>query len=181
MNKPRSSVLVGMILAAAAARLAPHAPNFTPIAAIALFGGAHFADKRLAFGVPLAALLLSDLVLGFYGGMAVVYGSFALIVGLGFWLRSRRTIWPIAGAALASSLLFFLVTNFGMWAAGSLYPRTLSGLGVCYAAAIPFFRNTLAGDLFFSAVMFGGFALAEKRFPSLREPVARWHTSPATR
>ena len=180
MNKPRSTVLSGMILAAAAARLVPHAPNFTPIAAIALFGGAHFADKRLAFGVPLAALLLSDLVLGFYHGMAVVYGSFALIVGLGLWLRSRRTIWPIAGAALVSSLLFFLVTNFGVWVAGSLYPQTLSGLGACYVAAIPFFRNTLGGDLFFSAVLFGGFALAEKRFHSLREPLAKWSASPAT-
>ena len=180
MNQPRSSVLIGMILAAAMARLVPHAPNFTPIAAIALFGGAHFADKRLAFGVPLAALLLSDLLLGFYHSMAVVYGSFGLIVGLGLWLRSRRTIWPIAGAALVSSLLFFLVTNFGVWAAGSLYPRSLSGFGACYIATIPFFRNTIAGDLFFSTVLFGGFALAEKRFTRLREPRAKWSASPAT-
>lgn len=170
MQNPRFTVLAGLILAAAASRLAPHPPNFSPVAALALFGGAHFADKRLAFGVPLVALLLGDLALGFYSGMAWVYGSFALIVCLGLRLRSRRTFQPIAVAALAGSLLFFAVTNFGVWAVGELYLRTLAGLVACYAAAIPFFQNTLAGDAFYAAVLFGGFALAEKRFPVLREP-----------
>ena len=170
MHQPRLIVLAGMILAAAAARLIPHAPNFTPIAAIALFGGAQFADKRLAFFVPLAAMLLSDLVLGFHSGMTFVYGSFALIVCLGLGLRSRRAPLSIAGAALTASLLFFAVTNFGVWAAGMWYPRTFAGLVACYAAAVPFLQNTLAGDLFFTAVLFGGFALAERQFPLLREP-----------
>jgi len=170
MNKPRFTLVAGMIVAAAAARLVPHAPNFSPLGATALFAGAHVADKRLAFVVPLAALLLSDLVLGFYSGQAVVYGAFALIVCLGFFLRGRCTPLRIASAALASSVLFFIVTNFAVWAAGVLYPRTLAGLGTCFAAAVPFFQNTLAGDLFYAAVLFGGFALAEKGFPALREP-----------
>ena len=156
-----------MIFAAAASRLCPHLPNFTPIAAMALFGGAHFADKRLAFGVPLLALLLSDAVQGFHSGLLSVYGSFVLIVVLGFGLRSNRAILPVAGTALAGSLLFFVITNFAVWAAGMLYPRTSAGLVECYVAALPFFRNTLTGDAFYTAVLFGGFALAQRRWPAL--------------
>ncbi len=156
-----------MLFAAAASRLCPHPPNFTPIAAMALFGGAYFADKRLALGIPLLALLLSDAVLGFHSGMVSVYGSFALIVALGFGLRSNRAVLPLAGTALAGSLSFFVITNFAVWAAGVLYPRTLAGLVECYMAAIPFFKNTLAGDAFYTTVLFGGFALAQKRWSIL--------------
>ncbi|HZP60305.1 MAG TPA: DUF6580 family putative transport protein [Opitutaceae bacterium] len=167
MIRPRFAVLTGMIFAAAAARLIPHPPNFTPIAALALFGGAHFADKRLAFAVPLAALLLSDAALGFYPGMPAVYVSFALVVVLGLGLRRRHAPLPIAGAALAGSVLFFLLTNFAVWSAGGLYPRTAAGVAECYIAAVPFFGHTVAGDLFFTAVLFGGFALMQKRWPVL--------------
>ena len=170
MLKPRLMVLIAMVLAAAASRLIPHPPNLTSVTAVALFGGAYLSDKRLAFLVPLAALLLSDLILGFYSHMEVVYLSFALIVCIGLWLQKRRSAFHIAGAALASSVLFFLLTNFGVWAFESLYPKTMAGLIACYVAAIPFFQNTLQGDLFFTAVLFGGFALLERRFPTLREP-----------
>ncbi|PYJ98570.1 MAG: hypothetical protein DME23_11745 [Verrucomicrobia bacterium] len=169
MNRPRFVMLAGMILAAAASRLIPHPPNFTPIAAIALFGGATFADKRAAFLVPLAGLFLSDLVLGFFALTPVVYGSFAMIVCLGFWIRRRRTAGRIAGAAVAGAILFFAITNFGVWAIDHLYPRTFAGLADCYLAAIPFFRNTLLSGLFYSALLFGGIATAENRFGSLRE------------
>ena len=172
MDKPRFTTLAGLIFLAAAARVIPHPPNFTPVAAMALFGGASFSDKRLAFGLPLAALLLSDAVLGFYPGMIWVYGSFALIACLGRQLQSRHRLLPIAGMALAGSVLFFALTNFGVWISDGLYPRTPGGLAACYVAAIPFFRNTLAGDLVYVAMLFGGFALAEKQFPTLREPAA---------
>jgi hypothetical protein len=172
MDKPRFTTLAGMILMAAASRLIPHPPNFTPVAAMALFGGAYVSDRRLAFGLPLAALLLSDAVLGFYHGMIWVYGSFALMVCLGLQLRSRRQWLPIAVAAVASSVLFFILTNFGAWVSDGLYPRTFGGLGACYVAAIPFFQNTIAGDLIYTALLFGGFALAEKKFPALREMAA---------
>ena len=172
MEKPRFTTLAGMIFFAAASRLIPHPPNFTPIAAMALFGGAYISDKRLAFGLPLAALFLSDAVLGFYRDMIWVYGSFALIVCLGVQLQSRRRLLPIAGAALAGSVLFFVITNFGFIISDDLYPRTLEGLAAGYVAAIPFFQNTLAGDLVYTALLFGGFAFAEKKFPALREPTA---------
>jgi hypothetical protein len=169
-------LVTGMIFAAAALRLLPHPPNMTSIAAIALFGGAMFADRRLAFIVPLGALFLSDLVLGFHDQMALVYGCFALIVCIGLWLQQHRSMPAIAGAALAGSILFFAVTNFGVWAFDAMYPRTLTGLIACYTAALPFFRNTLEGDLLYTLVLFGGFALLEWRFRVLRaaspEPLA---------
>ena len=170
MIKPRLLALISIVLAAAATRLIPHPPNMTSIAAVALFGGAYFQDRRLAFAVPLAALFLSDLVLGLYAGMAVIYVSFALIVGVGLWLKTRRQPALIAGAALVSAVLFFVLTNFGVWAFGHLYPKTWAGLTACYVAALPFFRNGLEGDLFYTLLLFGGFAVLERRFAGLREP-----------
>src|SRR5258708_19172125 len=120
MNKPRFAVLVTVILAAAASRLIPHPPNFTPIAAIALFGGAQFSSKRAAFLVPLVALFLSDLVFGFYPITPVVYASFAATVCIGFWVR-RGSARDIALWTVVSAILFFLVTNFGVWALDHLY------------------------------------------------------------
>ena len=166
----RAKVLGGMVFAAALSRLLPHPPNAAPIAAMALFGGARFPDKRSAFLVPLAAMLASDLLIGVYGMMPVVYLAFALIVCAGFSLRESRGAGKIAAAALASSALFFLVTNFGTWAFEGIYPRTLAGLQACYVAAVPFFRNTLLGDAAYTAALFGGLALIERGFPSIREP-----------
>ena len=169
MLKPRFLVLAFMILAAAASRLIPHPPNMTSLTAVALFGGAYLSDRRLAFLVPLTALFVSDLVLGFYHHMEVVYLSFALIVAIGLWLQKHRTALPIAGAALVSSVLFFVLTNFGVWLFDAFYPKTVEGLIACYVAAIPFFQNTLIGDLFHTAVLFGGFAISERLLPALRD------------
>jgi len=169
----RILTLLTAILAAAALRLVPHPPNFTPIGAMALFSGAYLGRRgAVALVAPLGALFLSDLVLGFYRGMPTVYFSVALIVIIG-WLALRR-VSPIrvGGAAIASSVLFFVLTNFGMWLSSGFYPRTLAGLEACYIAAIPFFQNTVAGDLFYAAILFGGFALLERTVPALRSQPA---------
>lgn len=163
--KPRLTLIVAMIFGAAALRLVPHPANFDAIGALALFGGAHLSDRRSAFLIPLAALFLSDALIGFHAQMPLVYGVFALMVWSGMSLRERRTPLPVAGMAVAASILFFVVTNFGVWAFDGLYPMTFQGLVTCYVAAIPFFANTLAGNLFYSAVLFGGFALAERKLP----------------
>ena len=168
-NNVRLAVLVAAIVAAAAMRLVPHPPNFAPIGAMALFSGAYVGRRGLAFVAPLGALLLSDAVIGFYSGMQFTYLSVALIVLLGWAVRSRITPLRVGAAALASSVLFFLVSNFGTWLSSGMYPHTLSGLAACYVAAIPFFQNTVAGDLAYSALLFGGFALLEGAVPSLRE------------
>jgi hypothetical protein len=169
MPKIRLVAVISIIVGAAASRLIPHPPNMASIAAVALFGGAYLSRKWLAFAVPLAALFLSDWILGFYSHMEIVYGSFALVVCIGLLLRRRRTPFSIAGAALASSILFFLITNFGVWFFGSLYPKNAAGLLACYVAAIPFFQNTIIGDALYTTVLFGGFALAEKQWPSLQD------------
>ena len=185
MNKTRFLVLAGLILAAAMSRLAPHPANFAPIAAMALFGGACFRDKSWGFAVPLTAMILSDLAIDLHWinlpwrtyptdnallwGKVFVYGAFALSVCLGFWLKNRRTLVPIAVATLAGSLVFFLLTNFGAWVFDPQYAKTFSGLMQCYEAGLPFWRHSLSGDAFYAAVLFGGLALAERWVPALQE------------
>lgn len=169
-NRTRLIVLLLAIAAAALLRLVPHPPNFTPIGAMALFSGAMLGRRWLAFAAPLCALILSDLVLGFYPGIAFVYAATALAVVVGWALTARRLPTGVIGAALASALLFFVVTNLGMWLFSGFYPVTLAGLSACFVAAIPFFQSSLAGDLVFCGLLFGGWALAERSFPLLREP-----------
>jgi hypothetical protein len=140
---------------------------------MALFGGVYLGKRALAFAAPFGALLLSDAIIGFHSGMPWVYGSVALIVLIGWLVASRITPLRIAGAAVLSSFLFFIVTNFGTWLSSGMYPQTLAGLAACYVAGIPFFQNTLAGDLFFTALLFGGFSLLEARVPLLRAPELR--------
>ena len=164
----RFGVLVLIVCLAAASRLIPHPPNVTPVAALALFGGAHFADRRLAVLVPLAALLVGAFVIGFHELVPFVYGGFALIAVLGFWLRGRRSAGRITGAALGGSVTFFLVSNFGVWLLLGTYPMTPAGLVACYVAGLPYFWNTLLGDLVFTGVLFGGFALLERAVPALQ-------------
>jgi hypothetical protein len=166
----RLIALLSAILVAAALRLVPHPPNFSPIDAMALFSGAYLGRRALAFAAPLGALLLSDLVLGFYHGQATVYFSVALIVMIGMAALTRRSALRVGAAAIASSILFFVITNFGMWLFSGFYPRTFPGLEACYIAAIPFFQNTIAGDLFYAVLLFGGFRLAELLMPRLAAP-----------
>lgn len=164
----RLLAIISAIFLAAVLRLVPHQPNFTPIGAMALFGGAYLGRRAVAFAAPLGALLLSDLVLGFYPELIFVYLSTAAAVVIGWALAKRKTIAGVGLAAVASAVLFFTVTNFGVWLVMDYYPKTLAGLAACYVAAIPFFQNTLAGDLVFAGVLFGGFALVERRVPLLR-------------
>ncbi|MEO6225004.1 MAG: DUF6580 family putative transport protein [Sphingomicrobium sp.] len=168
----RLLVLVAAIVAAAALRLVPHPPNFTPVGAMALFSAATLGRRPLAFVAPFAAMLLSDAVLGFHASMPFVYLGLALTVVVGWLALQRRSAIRVGLAALASSVLFFLITNFGVWAIGGMYPQTLGGLAACYVAGIPFFQNSVAGDLFYAAVMFGGLALLERAVPALRAEAA---------
>lgn len=149
------------VLIAAILRLVPHIPNFAPIGAMALFGGAYLG-KRYALILPLGAMFLSDIFIGFDGitSRLTIYGSFILIGLIGLWLKNHRTFQNIILSVIASSILFFVITNFGVWMFGTIYPKTTVGLVACFVAAIPFFRNSLAGDFFYSGVLFGGYELA---------------------
>ena len=159
-----------LILAAAFSRLLPHPYNFSPVAAMALLGGAVMKDKKLAFLLPLGALLLSDLCFslftstsGFYGFSQLInYAAFALIVGLGMLLIKKIKLRNVVVASLSASVLFFLLSNFGVWAvAGGVAPYTADGAGLLntYVLGIPFLGNTLIGDLCYSGVLFGAYAL----------------------
>jgi hypothetical protein len=176
--KPGFIVVASLILAAAFSRLIPHWPNFTAVAAIALFGGARFTNRIFAFIVPLAALLLTDLILGFHNTMIPVYIAFSVTVMLGISIRKKQNTLNIAMSAVGASVIFFLITNFGSWLGMPFYSKDLAGLIQAYTAGLAFFHdgsmglspfvNTLLGDLFFTGSLFGVFALASKRFPVLK-------------
>jgi len=158
-----------IIFALALFRLLPHWPNVSPVAAMALFGGAYFADKRLALIVPFAALLLSDLLLGLHDTMIFVYAGFALTVAIGVLLKNRVTITNTAFAVIAASVIFYLLTNFGAWMTSALYAKSAEGLLQAYIAGIPFFQNSLLGNLAYSAVIFGGYAFMQKHVAVLKQ------------
>jgi len=164
---PRFLVLAGMILFAGFTRLIPHPPNFTAVGAMALFGGAYFNKKSLAFAVPIIAMFLTDLILGLHQGMYSVYLSFILIVMIGIQLKDRIKLGNVLLASVCASVLFFVITNFAQWLSFPLYSKSIAGLVECYVAAIPFFGYTILGDLFFVGVMFGSYELAKAKFPQL--------------
>lgn len=160
MDLVNKRIAVALIALGACARLAPHPWNFTPLMAIGLYSGSKFGKLRVGVLATVLALLVSDAVLGFYRGMWVVYLASLIPVLFGSLLR-RKQFGPLGlvATALASSLSFFVLTNFAVWANGHLYPHTLSGLAACYTAAIPFYQNQIAGDAFYTAALFGVDAL----------------------
>tara|TARA_Y100000310_G_C20672931_1_gene811279 strand:- start:1150 stop:1713 length:564 start_codon:yes stop_codon:yes gene_type:complete len=151
-----------VLIAAILVRLFPHAPNFTPVGALALFAGVYLAKKsRFALLLPLGVMFLTDLFIGFYDFklMAMVYLSFLFYAVFGLLIQKRKNLLSIASATLAGSFLFYLMTNFAVWAFSSFYPATLQGLMFSYSMALPFLKYTLLGDLFFVAVFFGAYEL----------------------
>lgn len=166
----RTLLALFVICLAGALRFAPHPQNLAPIGAIALFSGAIIRDRRIAFVFPLLAFFARDLFVGYHKLTLLVCASFLINVAIGLWLRNRRTVGRISLATLAGSIQFFLVTNFGVWLLLDTYPKTYAGLVTCYLVGLPLFWNTLAGDTLYSAFLFGGYALAERHFPALRQP-----------
>lgn len=136
----------------------PYIPNFAPIGALALFGGVYL-KKKYALILPLSAMIISDLFIGFHNLIFFTWGSFVLIGIIGWIVKKRKNLLTVISGSLAGSILFYLVTNFAVWAFTPLYEKTGSGLIQCYIMAIPFFRNTVLGDLFYIGVFFGIFEL----------------------
>jgi hypothetical protein len=187
MTGYRVGVMAGVVVLAALARLLPHPPNFAPVCALALFGAVTLRPRWLGVALPVAAMFLSDVLLqvatglgvldgwlasgyGFHHWMVVVYVAVAAVAGVGTLVR--RWVY-VPAAALVGSAVFFAVTNFAVWMDGvvggplAMYPPTWDGLVECYTMALPFYRMTLAGDLFYCGVLFGGLALAEAFAPGL--------------
>lgn len=147
---------LGIILIASFSRLIPHPPNFTPIGGLAIFSGIYFDDKKAVF-LPVLAMLVSDLFLGFHLTIFFVYFSFLLMFFIGRFIRKKTNFKKLVLASLISSFLFFLITNFGVWLLFDIYPKNLNGLINCYLMALPFFRNSLLGDIFYSLLFFYGY------------------------
>lgn len=174
---PRFIVILSVIFMAAVIRLLPHWPNFTPIAAMALFAGTYLDKKQYAFAIPIAAMFLSDLVIGLNANMPAVYLGFAITVLIGMMIRKKINVGSVLLASFSSAVIFFLITNFSAWLASPFYPQTYAGLIECYIAGLAFFRDTtngfsffindVLGTTFFSAVFYGAFYLVEMRFPIL--------------
>ena len=158
-------LVIGLIVLGIVSRLIPHQWNATPVMAIALFGGTYL-PKRLAIVLPLAIIVLSDAIIGLHNTILFTWGAFVLTGMLAWWIRRRPDATRIIAGAVAGSVLFFIITNFGVWVAGELYPRTAAGLWQCYVAAIPFFRSTLLGDVVYTTVFFGGYALVSRFRPA---------------
>ncbi|OGE79026.1 MAG: hypothetical protein A2751_01020 [Candidatus Doudnabacteria bacterium RIFCSPHIGHO2_01_FULL_46_14] len=154
-------VLIGAIL-----RFLPHPANFAPISAIALFGGTYL-NKKFALLVPVAAMVVSDYFIGFdsWQSRATVYSSFILSGLIGLWLRNNKSVLNMIGGTVASSALFYLITNLVFLYEPTMYSHDLSGQIQSYLNALPFFRNTLLGDLFYAGVMFGSFELVKRYDP----------------
>lgn len=191
MNKQAYSELltvVILIICAALTRFFPHPPNFTAIGAMAIFGGSIIQNKKIALLIPVSALLVSDIALnfisgvnGFYGlGQFFIYGSFMLITALSMLIRKRNFL-NIAFASIWSGVIFFIISNFGVWVSSQVaYPHTFSGLISCYTAAIPFYQNeffgnfglnAIYGNLFFSGVLFGIYAVLQNSFATAKKSI----------
>lgn len=177
----RFSVICTMIFVIAFSRFLSPIYNFSPLGALGLFGAAYFAKKWQAFLIPILAIFLSDLFINnvvlhqyypnftwFYEGFYWQYGSYLLITLIGILIFTKVNTSRIIGGALLSTILFFLISNFGTWASGAMYPKTLEGLATCYFAGIPFIKGTLMGTLFYSALMFGSFSFVQNQFPALK-------------
>lgn len=158
----RKRLWIGLVVLAACARLLPHPWNFTPLMAIGLFAGTYARKTSVGILATMSALALSDAIMGFYSGFWYVYAAMLIPVLLGRVIRNRSGVGAVIAAALGSSLSFFLITNFMVWATSQLYPRTVAGLTASYVAGIPFYQNQLLGDAFYTFAMFGGYALVRR-------------------
>jgi len=154
-NRIQPGYLIAIVLLLAFSRLIPHPPNAVPIAAMALFAGAFFSNRMLAFVVPLAAMILSDIVIGFHSTIWYVYAGVVVTVLIGS-LLSRVTVLRVGIAAVVASIAFFLISNFGAWLHHDLYAQNLTGLMQAYVAGLPFLRNSLVANLIFTYLVFFG-------------------------
>ncbi len=179
--------LIALIIVVALARLIPNMPNFSPMAAIALFCAAHFNKLWKAILVTLLATFVSDVILNntiyssmnngftfFYDGFILQYIAYAVIALMGstFFTSINKT--KVIGGSLATTLVFFIISNFGAWISLPFYSKDIAGLMSSYAAGLPFLKNTLLSDLFYTSLLFGAYYLLQNRFAALRLPYLKY-------
>ncbi len=158
---------VGLLVLGVISRLIIHLPNFTPMIALALFGGVYL-KKQQAVILPVLMMIIADLFIGIDATFLFTWGSMAAIAVMGLWVRENKNFVTVAGSSLLSAVLFFVVTNFGVWLVQNMYPRTFAGLIECYVMAVPFFGPTLVSTVVYTAVLFGGYEWAAARLAKTR-------------
>ena len=146
---------IGIIALAGIVRILPHPWNFTPIIAACIYSGFYMNNRFFAILLPLLTVFVGDLVLGLYSGMAWVYSSYLSVILLGFLFNGNASFKKVGMLTVSGSLTFFIISNFGVWFSGMIYPKTVSGVIACYTAAIPFFQNSLLGTILYSGLFFG--------------------------
>lgn len=174
MNNKQIKWIAGIILFTAFSRLIPHAPNFTPVLAIALFGGAYISNRLLSITIPLFAMFLSDTALHLINGYElfnemsiVIYATLTIISMIGHKFNFKPSALNVAGTSVLSTTIFFITSNLMVFFADGLYPMDYNGLISCYVMAIPFSGNMLLSTLLYSAILFYGFEIAKKRARAL--------------
>lgn len=161
---PKTLTLIAIVVAVSLYRIFPHPYNITPVMALALFAGTYFEKKWMAFAVPLVSMFLADLFLGLHNTIIFVYGAMAVAVLIGFWLQNRVSSLKVIGATIGSSLIFFLISNFGVWLVSGYYSKSWAGLIECYTMALPFLQRSMMGDLLFSGVLFLSYWQIQKQW-----------------
>ncbi len=169
-NKWNIAVMIGLVAFAVIARLVPHPANFTPVAAMAIFAGAVLPNRSWALYLPLMVMVVSDLIIGTHSLILFTWGSFVIIGLLSHLLLRSYSVGRVVGMSVLASVLFFVVTNFGVWLEGRLYAQTFEGLIQCYVNALPFFRNTLLGDLVYTGMLFGVYELGYRGWRMIHSP-----------
>lgn len=164
VTRTQNAIAAALVAAGVALRLLPHLANFAPVGAIALFGGATLSPG-LAIALPLAVMVVSDLLIGLHGTVLFTWSGFVLVGLFGLLLRHKSNWVRVPLGAVGSALIFYIVSNFGVWVEGKLYAHTLQGLIDCFAAGLPFLKTSFLADITYSTVLFGAFALATRRLP----------------
>lgn len=177
-NENNVFLLAGIVIFAALSRLLPHPDNFTIMGSLALFAGTYFNTRKAAFLIPLLSLFISDLIFellfrtgfsatnGLHDTLIYVYAAFMLNVMIGFWVKEKIGFLRIALGGFIGSVLFFIITNFGVWMSG-FYGFSIEGLMNCYIAAIPFYRYSVSGDAFYMVLLFGSMEMIKYKLPQL--------------
>ena len=160
-------LICAIIFLVSLTRIFPHPPNFTPILALAIFGGAYLPNRITAISLPIISMFISDLIIGFHSQIFTVYATIILLSILGHLMKTKN-FKNFAITGFTGSLIFFIITNFSVWLGGSLYPLTIDGIIQCYIMAIPFFHNTLISTMLFLTILFFGYTFAEKKISNLK-------------
>ncbi len=158
---------IGLVVIGVFSRFIFHFENFTPVLAIALFAGAYL-PKRQAVAVPLALFIIADAMIGFHALIAFTWGSMVLVAVIGMSLKNKKSWKNTAVGAFLSAVVFYVITNFGVWLFYNTYPKSLTGLMECYIMALPYFRNSLVSTFLYSFVLFGGYELLTARLKNTR-------------